>query len=47
MKPSHLRGTDCSPVAEVLSRIGDKWSVMLVMELHGAIRRFSDRHAIP
>ena len=38
----HLHGTDCRPVAEILSRIGDKWSVMLVMELHGGTRRFSE-----
>src|ERR1700730_15991769 len=42
MKPSYLRGTDCRPVAEILSRIGDKWSVMLVMELHTGKKRFSE-----
>jgi DNA-binding HxlR family transcriptional regulator len=42
MKPSHLHGTDCRPVAEILSRIGDKWSVMLVMELNDGTRRFSE-----
>jgi DNA-binding HxlR family transcriptional regulator len=42
MKPSYLHGTDCRPVAEILSRIGDKWSVMLVMELHSGTRRFSE-----
>ena len=42
MKPGHLNGTDCRPVAEILSRIGDKWSVMLVMELSGGTRRFSE-----
>ena len=42
MKPGHLHGTDCRPVAEILSRIGDKWSVMLVMELHQGTRRFSE-----
>jgi DNA-binding HxlR family transcriptional regulator len=47
MKPGHLHGTDCHgadyrPVAEILSRIGDKWSVMLVGELHGGTRRFSE-----
>jgi DNA-binding HxlR family transcriptional regulator len=42
MKPSHLNGTDCRPVAEFLSRIGDKWSVMLVIELHGGTKRFSE-----
>ncbi|MDB5432464.1 MAG: transcriptional regulator, HxlR family [Caulobacter sp.] len=46
MKPGHLKGTlhgnDCRPVAEILSRIGDKWSVMLVMELGQGTRRFSE-----
>ena len=42
MKPGHLHGTDCRPVAEILSRIGDKWSVMLVMELTFGTRRFSE-----
>ena len=42
MKPGYLHGTDCRPVAEILSRIGDKWSVMLVMELHSGTKRFSE-----
>jgi DNA-binding HxlR family transcriptional regulator len=42
LKPGYLHGTDCRPVAEILSRIGDKWSVMLVMELHLGTRRFSE-----
>src|ERR1700745_1396692 len=42
MKPGHLHGTDCRPVAEILSRIGDKWSVMLVMELRRGTQRFSE-----
>src|SRR5258705_8898272 len=42
MKQGYLHGTDCRPVAEILSRIGDKWSVMLVMELHRGTRRFSE-----
>jgi DNA-binding HxlR family transcriptional regulator len=42
VKPGYLHGTDCRPAAEILSRIGDKWSVMLVMELMGGTRRFSE-----
>ena len=34
MKPGNLGGTDCLPISEILSRIGDKWSVMIVMTLH-------------
>lgn len=42
MKPGHLDGTSCLPVTEILQRIGDKWSVMLVMQLHGGPKRFSE-----
>ena len=42
MKPGHLEGTDCRPVAEILSRIGDKWSVMIVMRLRHGPLRFSE-----
>ncbi len=42
MKPSHLHGTDCRPVAEILSRVGDKWSVMLVMNLDAGTTRFTE-----
>lgn len=33
---------DCGRVGEVLSRIGDKWSVMVVMLLRDGPRRFSE-----
>jgi DNA-binding HxlR family transcriptional regulator len=42
LKPGHLNGTDCLPVTEILQRIGDKWSVMLVMQLYDGPRRFND-----
>lgn len=42
MKHGHLNATSCLPVTEILSRIGDKWSVMLVMMLHDGPRRFSE-----
>ena len=48
MKPGHLHGTDCRPVAEILARIGEKWSVMLVMQLYGGTKRFSElRRTLP
>ncbi len=34
--------TDTCPVREVLERVGDKWSVLLVAQLHGGPRRFSE-----
>jgi DNA-binding HxlR family transcriptional regulator len=38
----HLYETDCRSVGEILSRIGDKWSMMLIIELHGGTKRFSE-----
>ena len=32
----------CRPVRLILSRIGDKWSVLIVMALYGGPRRFND-----
>ena len=37
----------CRPITDILSRIGDKWSVMIVMLLAGGPRRFNEmRRAI-
>lgn len=33
---------DCKPVAEILSRIGDKWSVLVVMLLGNGPKRFNE-----
>jgi DNA-binding HxlR family transcriptional regulator len=38
----------CRQVSEILSRIGDKWSVLVVMALKDGSRRFSElQRAIP
>lgn len=38
----------CKPVSEILQRIGDKWSVLVVMTLRDGSRRFSElRRALP
>ncbi len=38
----------CKPVSEVLQRIGDKWSVLVVMMLRDGSQRFSElRRALP
>ena len=38
----------CKPVSTVLHRIGDKWSVLVVMNLRDGARRFSAlRRALP
>jgi len=37
----------CSAMADILNRIGDKWSVMIVGQLTGRTMRFNElRHAI-
>lgn len=43
MKPTNLRETEpCRKVSQLLSRIGDKWSVLLVMMLGEGPRRFNE-----
>jgi DNA-binding HxlR family transcriptional regulator len=38
----------CRPATEVLQLIGDKWSVLIVIQLHDGAKRFSElRRAIP
>src|SRR5262249_16132319 len=37
----HLDG-DCRPDASVLSRVGDKWTVLVIMLLAGGPRRFNE-----
>lgn len=34
--------TSCAPVSEILSRIGERWTVFVVMVLHGQPRRFNE-----
>ena len=49
MSVSSLHVTEnCKPVSEILGRIGDKWSVLVVMSLSDGSRRFSEiRREIP
>ena len=52
MKPEHIDvpilppnahlGSDCRGVATVLSRVGDKWSVLVIMLLGDRPRRFNE-----
>jgi DNA-binding HxlR family transcriptional regulator len=51
LEPEHIRvtspvghhiGAACQDVSEVLARIGDKWSVLIVMMLSDGPRRFSE-----
>ena len=39
--PHHLDG-DCRAVASVLARIGDKWGVLVIMQLADGPRRFNE-----
>ncbi|WP_414475815.1 winged helix-turn-helix transcriptional regulator [Microvirga sp. M2] len=43
MTPSHIHvPTDCHTVTEILSRVGDKWSVQVVVQLGGGSKRFNE-----
>jgi DNA-binding HxlR family transcriptional regulator len=43
MKPKHTHLTeDCRAVSEVLARVGDKWSVLVVRSLGDGPRRFNE-----
>lgn len=46
MKPGHPHATeDCRAVSEVLQRIGDKWSLLVVRRLGGGPMRFNELRA--
>ena len=40
--PKPHTGGDCQDVSEILARIGDKWSVLIVMMLGDGPRRFNE-----
>jgi DNA-binding HxlR family transcriptional regulator len=43
LKPKHpVLTAECRPVSELLARIGDKWSVLIVSLLGGGPLRFSE-----
>ena len=47
MSPGHIRVSDpsshdCRAVSGILSRIGDKWSVLIIMRLGEGSRRFNE-----
>jgi DNA-binding HxlR family transcriptional regulator len=43
MKPRHKNlPADCRAVSEVLARVGDKWSVLVVTKLGGGPQRFNE-----
>src|SRR5689334_24714571 len=42
LQPLDHEGADCRAVASVLSRVGDKWSVLVIMLLSDGPRRFNE-----
>src|SRR5271163_4907019 len=40
-RPDH-RSTDCRAVSSVLARVGDKWSVLIIVLLSDGPRRFNE-----
>jgi DNA-binding HxlR family transcriptional regulator len=43
MSPSHIHvPTDCRTVTEILSRVGDKWSIQVVVQLGERPKRFNE-----
>lgn len=43
MKQANIKETQaCNPLTVALSRIGDKWTIQIVMELEAAPKRFSE-----
>lgn len=40
--PSHPLHQDCQKVSQILARIGEKWSMLVVMLLREGPRRFND-----
>jgi DNA-binding HxlR family transcriptional regulator len=42
METHEIHSSECPKVSQVLARIGDKWSVLIIMMLSRGTRRFSD-----
>lgn len=38
----HLQNTDCQKISQVLARVGEKWSILIIMLLANGPRRFSE-----
>ncbi len=38
----HSHGADCQEICQVLARVGEKWTVLIIMILAGGPRRFSE-----
>jgi DNA-binding HxlR family transcriptional regulator len=42
LKPSHRNHTDCNAISDVLQRVGDKWTVLIVSQLGERTMRFNE-----
>lgn len=42
IKPNDFQDTDCQKVSQVLARVGEKWSVLIIMFLAAEPRRFTE-----
>lgn len=41
-EPHDLENTDCQKVSQVLARVGEKWSILIIMLLNSGPRRFTE-----
>ncbi|MEB6083140.1 helix-turn-helix transcriptional regulator [Serratia marcescens] len=41
-QPRDLRHADCQKISQVLARVGEKWSVLIIMLLANGPRRFTE-----
>lgn len=42
MPPHDLQNSDCQKISQVLARVGEKWSILIIMFLDGGPRRFTE-----
>ena len=40
--PDDIHGANCQKVSQVLARVGEKWSILIIMFLAGGPRRFTE-----
>ena len=40
--PHDLQHADCQKISQVLARVGEKWSILIIMNLAGGPRRFTE-----
>lgn len=40
--PIEIQSSDCQKISQVLARVGEKWSILIIMMLSGGPRRFTE-----